>query len=123
MRANRCCDLLKFLRSEGEGGGAEAHVFLALHGYEVDVGVGDFESEDALAYLDAGDGFLYGYGYALGKDLHGCYLVVFKVEDVVDFTLGYDEGVAFLQGVDVEEGEELVVLGYLVAGYLACYDA
>jgi hypothetical protein len=34
-----------------------------------------------------------------------------------------DQSVSFLQGIDVEEGEIVIVLGNLIARYLACYDA
>ena len=98
----------------------KAHVCLALHGHEVNVCVGNFKPQYALAHLDAGDGLADGYGHLFGKDLQTCYLLVAEVEDVVNLMLGDNQCVAFLQGIDVEEGKVVLVLGNLVAGNLAC---
>ena len=115
--------LLELFRRELQVWCIEAHVGLALHGDEVDVGMGNFEPQHALSYFDAGDGTLDGVGYLLGEHLKTGEFVVFEVEDVVHLTFGNHECVPFLQGADVEEGVVAVVLGYLVARYFAGYDA
>ena len=70
----------------------------------------------------AGEGGLYGLCHALGEDYHFGKLVVFKVEEVVNFAAGDYQCVSLCQRIDVEEGVELVVLGAFVARYFAgCY--
>lgn len=112
-------DGLHLIGGELELGVGEEHVLLALHGDEVDVGVGHFEAEDGLADLDAGDDGLDGTRHMGGEDVQAAELFVGEVEDVIDFTTGDDEGMTLHQGVDVEEGIELLVAGAAVAGYLA----
>ena len=115
--------LLELFRCELQVWCIETHVGFALHGDEVDVGMGHFEAQHALSYLDAGDGTLDGAGYFLGENLKSGEFVVFEVEDVVHLAFGNHECMPFLQGADVEEGVVAVVLGYLVAWYFAGYDA
>lgn len=105
---------LHFFGWEVEFGLAEVHVCLGAHGHEVDVGVWHFESDDTLAYLAAGHCFADSLGYALGKELHGCKLVIVKIKDVVDLALRNDEDMSRSDGVDVEKREKMVVLGYLI---------
>lgn len=121
LLANRGCNLLELLGGELKVGVGEAHVLFALHGYKVNVCMWDFEAQDALADLDAWDGFPDGNSDFLGKYLQSGDFLVGEVEDVVNLALGYHECVAFLQGTDVEEGVVVFVLGNLVAGNLACY--
>ena len=63
--------LLELFRRELQVWCIEAHVGLALHGDEVDVGMGNFEPQHALSYFDAGDGTLDGVGYLLRRGLCG----------------------------------------------------
>lgn len=88
---------------EVEFGLAEVHVCLGAHGHEVDVSVRYFKSDDALAHFSAGHSLADGLGYTLRKELHGCKLVIFEVEYVVDLALGNDEDMTRSYGVDVKE--------------------
>ena len=101
----------------------EVEVGFGLHGDEVDVCVGYFESEDCHAYFDAWAGLFKAFRYALGKVLQLAVEVFVEVEDVVHFLFGDAEYVAFHNGVDVEEGEAVVGFGNFVAWYFACYDS
>ena len=47
----------------------EVEVCLGLHGHEVDVGVGYFQSEDGDTYLDARAYFLEAFGHVVGETL------------------------------------------------------
>ena len=114
--------MLKLLLAQFQVGVGEPHVGLALHGHQVDVGMRNFQAQYALAYLNAGDGFLNGNGHLLGKYLQAGQLFVGEVEDVVHLALGDDQCMSLLQGADIEECKVLVVLGNLVAGNLAGYD-
>ena len=113
-------NLIEFLGGEGEVRICKAHVCLALHGYEVNVCMGNFKSQCALAHLDARNCLADGDGHLFGKDLQTGYLLVAEVEDVVNLVLWNYQCVAFLQWVDIKEGEVVLVLGNLVARYLAC---
>ena len=86
---------------------------LIVDGHEVYVGVVYFESDDGLRHFAAGEGLFDGGGHFLGEDLHAGYVGVAEVEEVVGFLLWNYEGVAALDGVDVEEGVELAVFGAL----------
>lgn len=121
--SNLLCDLVKLFGSEFEVRIGEAHVGLALHGYEVDVSVRDFESQYALSNLDARDGLFDSNGHLLCKDLKSCQFVILKVEEIVYLALGDAQRVPLLERADVEECIILVVLGNLVARYFACYDS
>ena len=88
----------------------------------MDMSVRYFQSEHTLSDLDAGDGLLYCLCHFLGKNLKSGQFLVLKVEDVIHFSLGNHESMSLLQGTDVEEGIVTLVLGNLVAWYLACYN-
>ena len=118
--AYACGNLIELLGGEGEMGIGKAHVCLALHGHEVNVCVGNFKTQYALAHLYARDGLADGDGHLFGEDLQTGYLLVAEVEDVVNLMLWDNQCVTFLQRVDVEEGKVVLVLGNLVARYLAC---
>ena len=94
----------------------EVHVAFVLEGHEVDVGVGHFEAEHRHSYLAAGEGGFDGTGHALGEEGHLGQFLVVDVKDIVSLFFRYHQGVAPVDGVDVEEREELVVFGYLVSG-------
>ena len=87
------------------------------------MGVVYVKADDSLRHLLAWEGLLDGCCYVLGKDLHTAYLLVGEVKEVVDLALGHYQGVAGLDGVDVKEGVELVILGALVTGNLSLYDS
>lgn len=94
---------LHLFGGEVELGLAEVHVCLGAHGHEVDMGVGHFQADDALTDFAAGHCFADRLGYAFGKELHGCKLVVVKIEDIVYLALGDHEDMTWSDGVDVEK--------------------
>ena len=123
MSTDAGCNLLHLLGSEGQVGIGEAHVGFTLHGHEVDVGMGHFKSQHTLTDLDARNSLADSESYTLGKDLQTGEFFVREVKDIINLALGDDEGVPFLEGTDVKEGEVAFVLGNLIAGNLACHDA
>ena len=101
----------------------EPHVCLALHGYKMYVCMGNFQAENALAYLYARDSLADGYSHFLGEYLQTGNLLVAQVKDIVHLVFGDDQRVALLQRVDIQESEVVLVFGNLIAGYLSCYYA
>ena len=81
-----------------------------------------FQPQYCLSYLDAWECALDSHSHFLGENLVLGYLVVVHVEDIVYFAARNYEGMTLHQWVDVEKSIELVVLGALVAGYLASCD-
>ena len=63
----------------------------------------------------AGNGTLDLLRHVPGKQVDATQQPFVKVKEVVDLLFGDDEGVPLREGLDVEEGEELVVLGDAVA--------
>lgn len=116
-------NLVELLWTEFKVRVCKPHVCFALHGYKMDVCMGNLQSQYALAHLDAGDGLADGYCHFLGKDLQSGNLFVVQIENVVHLVFGNDKSVSFLEGADVKEGEVFFVLGNLVAWYFACYYA
>ena len=115
--------LLHLLGCELQLGTAEVHVAFALQGYELNVSVVHFESEHGHAYLSAGESCAQRFCHLFGEDYHVGEVVVVEVEEVVHLLLGHNQRVALCQRVDVEKGVELVVLGTVVGGDFAGYDA
>ena len=109
----------ELLRSELELLTAEIDITLGVHGDEMDVSVGHFESEHHLCHLLAGECRPQSLGYSLGKDLELSDLLIFHVEDVIHFPARNHEDMSFRHGVDIEESIELVALRTLIAGNLA----
>lgn len=114
---------LEFVVRQLQLGVGEEHVFFALHRDQVDMGMGNFQSQHGLAHFSAGECSPDGQCHPFGEYLHGGQVVIGQVEEVVYFLFGYDQRVAFYQGVDVEEGKEAIVFRNLVAGNFACNDS
>ena len=112
------CNLLEFSGCEFELGIAEEHVFLTLHGNEVDMGMGYLKTQHSLTYLDAVEYFLLGCGNLLGKELQVTEFLICQVKQVVNLTLGYAEHVALYERIDIKECKAVLSLSYLVAGNL-----
>ena len=87
------------------------------------MGVWDLEADHGHAHAFAGDGALELEGDIAGKEVDVAQQVVRQVEVAVDFQFRNDQCVSFGEGLDVEEGQEAVVLGNLVAGNFAGHDA
>ena len=100
----------------------EVEVAFLVHRYKMDMGVVDFEPDDSDAYLAAGTRLLECDSHSLGKDNHLGQHLIGEVKDIVYFLLGNYKGMSGTDGVDVEEGVEIVILGALVAGYLSLDD-
>ena len=100
----------------------EVHVAFVLHGDEVHVRVGHFETKYRHAYFAAGANLLHAACHAVGKVEELVVERVVEVEDVVDFFLRDAEHMAADDGIDVEECETVVGFGYFVAGDFASYD-
>ena len=101
----------------------EVEVGFGLHGYQMDVGVGHFETQHGDTHFDTGTGLFEAAGHAVGKALKVAIEVLVEVEDVVDLLLGNAEDMAFDYGIDVEKGKAVVGFGNFVAGDFAGYDA
>ena len=121
-----CVDLvgkcLHFLGRELELGLAEIHVALGLHGDEVDVGMGNFQTKNGYSHLCAGNYLFEGHGHLLGKHMKVGKGLVVEVEDIVGFFAGNDKGMSVCYGIDVEEGIETFVLRTFERGYFAGGD-
>jgi len=100
----------------------EGQVGDGLHGDEVDVGMRDFEAGDHDAYAEAWDFLAEDAGYALGKYMEMCEVVILHIKYVVDFYLGDDQGMSKDDGANIEECKATVVFGDLVAGNFSSDD-
>lgn len=103
--------------------GREAHVPLVGYGDEMDMCMRHFKTYHGDSYALAVDSFLHALGNTLGKKLKGEIFLVAEIEDVAHLALGNNQNMPRIDRIDVEKGEMTVVLGYLVARYLACYNA
>ena len=115
LASDAVADFNKLFWCEFEVLFSEIEVTLFIDRHQMDVGVRHFEADDGHGDAFAWDGFLDGSCHVFGKHHHLAKLLVIDVEDVVGFMFRHDEGMACRQGVDVEEREELVVLGDFVA--------
>ena len=113
---------LHLLSRKLELGVGEEHVFLALHGDEVDMCMRHFQTQDGFADLHAGDDLLDGTSHAGCEDMEAGNLIVLKVEDIIYFATGDDERVPLHHRIDVEESIELLIAGAAIAGDFACGD-
>ena len=95
------------------------HVALAVYRNQVDMGVRHFHAHDRHAYPLARHGCLYGGGHALGEHHQPAVCPVVEAEYIVVLHFRHDERVSFREGVYVEEGEIVIVLGHFVAGDFA----
>ena len=100
----------------------EVEVGLGLHGDEVDVGVGYFQSQHGYAYLDAGAHLFEAFGHAVCEVLEFAVEVLIEVEYVVNLFLGDAEHMPFHHWVDIKESETVVGFGNFVAGDLPSHD-
>ena len=116
------CDLGKLLGCEAQFGVAEEHVALLLQRDQVDMGVGYFHAQHCHADALAGERSLQSLGHLLSKEVQACKLIVLQVEDIVYLTFGNHQGVTLYHGVDIEEGEGLVVFVDFVTGDFAVND-
>lgn len=113
----------ELFRSQLELFAVKIDVVFAVHRYQMDVCMGNFESQHHYCHLPAG-GFPLDSGCnLLGKEHHAGKGLVIEVEDIVDLLLGNDERMPFGQRIDVEECVVAVVFGDLVGGNLPRNDA
>ena len=92
----------------------EIKVAFAGDGYEMDVGMRHFETDNGHADALARDGFLYGLGHMLGKHHHLTEFLIFDIEDVIGLVFGNDERMTFRQRIDVEKCKKTVVFGNFI---------
>ena len=95
---------------------AEVHIRLAVHRDEVDMGVRHLETENHLCHFLAGEGSLDGLSHFLGEDFKFGQVLVFHVEDIVNFFSWNHQCVTFTDRADIEECIKLVAFCTLVAG-------
>lgn len=110
----------------GVGYGAsfrEAHIGFGVDGYEVYVGVRDFEADDGHAYAFAGDSFFEGFGHFLGEYVQVGEFLVAEVEDVAFFSFRHHKRVAFSDWVDVQKSIVLIVFRYFIGWDFSRYYA
>lgn len=115
--------LLELFRSEFQVFFFEVEVALIGNGHEMDMGVGNFKSDDGHGDAFAWHGFFDGGSDFFGEDHHLSEFFVFDIEDIVGLMFRHDEGMAFGERIDVEEGEETLVLGDFIARDLTLYDS
>ena len=97
---------------------AEVSIALGLHGNQMDVGVGHFQSQNHLCNLAAGECLLDGNGHPLGELLVVGKFFVVHVEEIVHLTARNHECMTFHQRVNVEERIKLLVFSTFIAGNL-----
>ena len=104
--------LLRNLRSWiGKG-----QVGYGLHGDEVDMGMWDFEACDHDANAETGHFLAEDAGYALGKYMEMCEVVILHIKYVIDFYLGDDQSMSKDDRAYIEESKATVIFSNLVAG-------
>lgn len=99
------------------------HIALLVHWYKVDVCMAHLQANYALANLLTGDSRPERLCNLLGEYLQISQFLVAEIKYVVNLALGDNQSVAFCHGVDIEERVVLVILGNLVRGNFARYDA
>src|SRR5690606_11410428 len=87
------------------------------------VGVRYFESHHSDANAKTGNLLFDGVRYLFGKDRQRGQQLIIQVEIIVDLSLGYHQGVALRQWVDVEKGQAPVVFGHDMSRNLSPDDA
>lgn len=100
----------------------EIHIALIAERDEMNVGVRHFKTENSYADFPTWDDALESGSHFFGEHHHVAESGVRKVEDVVSLLLGHYERMAPADGIDIEEGIEVVVLSNFVRGNLPCND-
>lgn len=100
----------------------EVKVITAVDGDQVKVGMRHFEPDDGKTATVAVEGFFDRPGDGLGEGEDPGEIFFRHIEEIIDFCFGYDQGVAFPEGKDIQEGIEPVVFGNLIGRDLSCDD-
>lgn len=108
--------------SDLEFGPGEVEIICAVDGDQMQVGMRHFETYHRDATAITGKGFLDGFGDGPREYEQLAKVGFGQVEEFVDLGLGYDEGMSFTKGEDIQERKEPLVLGYLIRGYSASND-
>lgn len=98
----------------------EIEVGGAVKWHEVDVGVGDVDSDDCNGHFDTRTNLFKTSGHPFGEKVELGVGLVVEVKNIVHLLLGDTEDVASGNGVDVEEGKAMLALVNFVAGDFAC---
>ena len=91
----------KLLWSELKMRIGESHICLALHWYQMDMGMRHLKAQHALTNLHTRDSLADGDSHLLGKYLKSSNLLVAQVKDIVFLALGDNQSMPLLQGVDI----------------------
>lgn len=100
----------------------EIDVSDGIHGNEMDVHVGHFQSYNGRADTLAGDDLLEPQRYLLGEKIQLAQRLIAHIEDVVDLLPGDHKCVSLFDRPDIKKGNVRIVLGNDVAGNLALND-
>lgn len=83
----------------------------------------DFKANDSDTYTEAGNCGVNGER-DLFREVHKLLIAVgIEIEEIVDFFLWDDEGMALGKRTDIEKGKAMFVFRYFVAGDLSIDDA
>jgi hypothetical protein len=89
----------------------------------MNVGMRHINAYNSHAHLDAGADLLESFGYTAREAVEIDKKFIVKVKNIVHLFLGYAEDMTLDNRVDIENGEKIVGLGNLIAGYLTCHYA
>ena len=89
----------------------------------MDVCVGHFEAQNNRCYPITAAKCLDFLCNLLGEENHTLKRIVVKVVEVVNLLLWHNKCMALCERIDVEKGEETIVLCHFVARNLPCYDS
>ena len=89
---------------------------------KMDVGMGDFQSDDRN-----GNPFAFDFCFQLTSDFLGkyhqvCQLVIFQIKKVIILFFRHYQRMTFDNRIDVQKCVMLIILGYLIAGNLSVND-
>ena len=89
----------------------------------MDVCVGYFEPQNHCCDLNTSCSCLDFLRNCFSEEDHLLQLLILQVVEIVHFALWDDQSVALSQRGNVEKGKELVVLCYILARDLTCYNS
>ena len=100
----------------------EVEVIAAVDGNKVKMGMWNFQSYDGKPTAIAFKGLLDRPGDWLGKDQHFGQIFFRHIEEFIDLCFGDDQGVAFPERKNIQEGIEPIVFRNFVGRDLPCDD-
>lgn len=100
----------------------EVQVVAVVDGNQVKVCVRHFQTHDGKTATVTVKGFFYCPGDGPGKRQDPGEIFFRHVEEIIHFCFWYDQGMAFPEGKDIQEGIEPIVFGNLIGRDLPCDD-